>query len=376
MPPEIWLPAMTRVQTEITVGDDGAAIASASAMQVALTEAEALLVDVLTTAVVPDPDGTIGDLLGHASRMLIVASDLGSTRSAQGRIREHAAAALRSELAAVEAAILEGETTYQLDPSQADRPMARASHALASLGDTGRSHVGDQLALRVASAELAALLVRAAANVETTGEPQHGAAADSDSLLGAITELVLKIAGSADELSPDRRTTGAVDHVGHSLCESLRVPVELASLDALGERAAGGAARHQALDGAHRAWMAIAAREYAVACSLDAQLPHLDYKHLFGSVSNAIAAGAVNLLCGGRLMLRPRAFRHRRAWGRQGIALSHAIEAYINGLRGDRDAVARAQLIVMSRLIKSVAALALIDAERQNLNFGNGRVRR
>ena len=106
MPPEIWLPAMTCVQTEITVGDDGAAIASASAMQVALTEAEALLVDVLTTRAVPDPDGMIGDLLGHASRVLIVASHLGSTRSTQTRGREHAAAALRSELAAVEAAIL------------------------------------------------------------------------------------------------------------------------------------------------------------------------------------------------------------------------------------------------------------------------------
>jgi hypothetical protein len=376
MTPAIWLSAMTRVRAELKSQSVSSAIDRADAMTGAVSEAEAALAGALSHET-RDPHTVIAELLDRASRLLTVASDLCGTGNATGGARQQTAAALTSELRFLEDAILEGELTYQLDTRDLRRPLNRAAHALTSLGDATRVGVGDQIALRTASAELAALLVRAAANLETTGDAQHGTAPGSDSLSATVKALVLQAAKSADALPSDRRTTSPEDSVGRRLCESLRVPVDLSSLDALTERASADGSRQNALEAARRGWLALAAREYAVASSLDAQLPTLEYKLRFGSLSNAIEAGAINVLCGARLLLRPHAFRHRRAWGRQGIALSHAIEAYINGLRGNREAVARAQLIVMSRLVRSVAALALVDAERHNLTFGDiGNARR
>ena len=45
-------------------------------------------------------------------------------------------------------------------------------------------------------------------------------------------------------------------------------------------------------------------------------------------------------------------------------ALSYALEAHVAGLRGDTPSFAQAQLIVLTRLIRAVAALAIVDLQR------------
>ena len=371
--PTIWVAAMTSVSAGLTSQPITAGVDRPDALSEALCDAEAALAEALAQPS-SDPEALAADLLDRASRLLAVASDLCSVGDDGVDGRRHSAAAVAHELEFLENAILEGEVTYQLDAAATSRPLDRASQALTHPWGSGRVGVGARVALRTASAEIAGLLVRAAANLQTTGDAKQANAAVSRELSATVDALVRQIAKHGDALPRGRAEAVQDDIVGRRLCESLRVPVELSALDALGQAAADAASRRAALESARRAWLALAARQYAVASQLDAQLPSLEYKLRFGSVAGAIAAGAINVLGGARLMSRADAFRHRRAWGRQGIALSHAIEAYINGLRGDREALGRAQLIVMSRLIRSVAALALVDSQRHGLTLGtNGR---
>ena len=87
----------------------------------------------------------------------------------------------------------------------------------------------------------------------------------------------------------------------------------------------------------------------------------------FGGLSAAIIEGAANVLYGARLVSRPGAFRHRDAWASQSVALSYAMEAYIRGLRGNSEGFAQAQLVVLTRLVRAVAAIATIDLLRTAL---------
>ena len=361
----IWFPAMTRVRAQLTIhaASPGAEHPDAlSAIGDALSDADRELAHALSSDR-PGSRSRQDALLALASRLLAAASRVAAISGDQAQ----PAAALESQLRYLENAVLEGEATYRIDASQMRRPLDRASHALMHLHDASRPSVGDRLALLTASSEIAALLVRAAANLEISGAPHHAAAEGSDTLSAAVHALVLEAAAVAGTLAPGPRPDATGDAVGRHLCECLRVPVDLTSLDALADRPRQATARRHALDAARTSWVALASREYAVASTLDARLPALDYKRRHGSLANAVTASAVNVLREARLLLRPDAFRHRRAWGRQGIALSHAIQAYIDGLHGDDDALERAQLIVMTRLSRSVAALALIEAQQRNL---------
>jgi len=371
--PAIWLPAITKVSASLTSQPITSSVDGPEVLGDALSDAEAALADVLAQPS-SDPEGVAAELLDLATRLLAVASDLCNVADGGVDGRRQSAAALAHELEFLENAILEGELTYALDAAAISRPLDRASQALTHPWGSGRVGVGARIALRTASAELGGLLVRAAANVQTSGDAKQASAAGSRELSAAVDALVRQIAEHADALPRSRSKPGQDDTVGRRLCESLRVPVELSALDALDRTAGDEASRRDALESARRAWLALAAREYVVATRLDSELPSPGYKLRFGSVANAVAAGAINVLCGARLMRRADAFHHRRAWGRQGIAISHAIEAYINGLRGDRESLGRAQLIVMSRLLRSVAALALVDSQRHGSTLRtNGR---
>jgi hypothetical protein len=358
----IWFPALNRVRAQLTAHAARPAAVHPDALSAigdAVSDADRALAHALNG----DRPGSRSHqdaLLALASRVLAAASRIAAGNGAPPQ----PAAALESELQSLENAVLEGEATYRIDASQTRRPLDRAAHALMHLHDASRPSAGDRLALLTASSEIAALLVRVAANLATSGAPEHAAAEGSDTLSVSVHTLVLE---AASALSPGRRAEATEDAVGRHLCECLRVPVDLASLDVLGERPRHATARRRALDAARASWLALAAREYAVASALDARLPALEYKRRHGSLANAASASAVNVLREARLLLRADAFRHRRAWGRQGIALSHAIQAYINGLHGNDDALERAQLIVLTRLSRSIAALALIEAQQQNL---------
>lgn len=108
--------------------------------------------------------------------------------------------------------------------------------------------------------------------------------------------------------------------------------------------------------------MSLAAHEHVAVIALDAELPEPAYTPRFTTLPGAVIEGASNVLRGGWLAGRAGAFRHRKAWGHHPVALSHAIEAYVRGLRGDGDGCARAQPIVLTRLVRAAAAVAILDA--------------
>jgi hypothetical protein len=297
-------------------------------------------------------------VLERACELLTAEAPLPGVGGTAAHARRHAAAAIESELRSLEEAVLEGERTYELDASEMRSP-ARArdrGHGAPWRADTPRPGRSDRVAVRSGGARRAARSSRGQPRSERrrASRPPRPfptrCAAPSPSNSSASPNPPTRFLACG---RPPRRK----DSIGRGLCESLRVPVDLSSLAALGEPTRTERSQDLLNETARRAWLAIAARLYAVATSLDAQLPALDYNLRFGSVPDAIAAGGINLLTQARLLQRPGAFRHRRAWGRQGIAISHAIEAYIDGLQGDRDAMGRAQLIVMTRLVRCVAAL-------------------
>ena len=108
--------------------------------------------------------------------------------------------------------------------------------------------------------------------------------------------------------------------------------------------------------------------------ALDDDLPSPSYQQRFGTLGAAVVGGANNVLCAARLVDRPEAFRMRPAWGRQSLALSHALESYIDGLRGLRphEAFERSQLIVLTRVIRAAAAIAVIDLRRGAIRLDHG----
>ena len=71
------------------------------------------------------------------------------------------------------------------------------------------------------------------------------------------------------------------------------------------------------------------------------------------------------MLYGARLIDRPTAFAHRRAWRHQAVALTYALEAYVAGVRGDEPSLAQAQLITLTRLVRAAVAIVLIDLARE-----------
>jgi hypothetical protein len=120
------------------------------------------------------------------------------------------------------------------------------------------------------------------------------------------------------------------------------------------------------------AWVMLATNEYVAVAALDSQLVERAYDPHFGGLDAAIAESAANVICGARLLGRPAAFRHRRAWCHQSAALTYALEAYIAGLRGDAPSLAQAQLIALTRLARSTVAIALIDLAGAQALPGNG----
>jgi hypothetical protein len=109
------------------------------------------------------------------------------------------------------------------------------------------------------------------------------------------------------------------------------------------------------------AWLRLATNEYVAIAALDARLDTPTYNGRSGSLSTAIAEAAANVICGARLIGRPEAFRHRRAWRHQAVALTYALEAYVAGLRGHAPSLAQARLIALTRLVRATVAITMIN---------------
>lgn len=279
-------------------------------------------------------------------------------RDTSGRVAEGLAGRLRSH----EADVLAGELTYALDAADAEAPIARAERTLALLRRPGQAAFGDVLSLQTAAVEIAALLVRAAANLDVAGVAESAAAQCGESLKRELRGIVGEIEQHAAAARGSRG--GGGDLVGHHLAAALRTEVPAAVLAAL-ERPRAGVGTLDAVGAARVAWIQLASREHVVATALDAELGEPSYAGRFGTLENAIVQGTANVLGGGRLVERSEDFRHHKAWGNQAVVLSHAIEAYIGGLRGKQGGFEQAQLIVLTRLLRAAVAIELLDLRRR-----------
>ena len=188
-----------------------------------------------------------------------------------------------------------------------------------------------------------------------------------DAGLGTVTA---ELAARAHELEPP---VGArADLVAHHLAAGLRVRVSQETLQRLTVSSPDRPGDPIVLDGLRDAWLRLATDEYAAVAALDAQLQTATHTERFGSLSATIAEGAASVICGARLIGRPEAFRHRRAWRHQSVALTYALEAYVAGLRGHAPSLGQAQLIAITRLVRATAAIALIDLRRGQATPSSG----
>jgi hypothetical protein len=115
-------------------------------------------------------------------------------------------------------------------------------------------------------------------------------------------------------------------------------------------------------------WLRLATHEYTAVAALDAQLATPTYTERSEHLASAIADAAANVIYGARLAGRPAAFRHRRAWRHQAVALTYALEAYAAGLQGHAPSLAQAERITLTRLVRATVAIALIDLGRDHVD--------
>ena len=281
---------------------------------------------------------------------------------------------LRRHLSAHEDRVLAGEITYNVGAQEGEASAARIRHALAHGTPRKPTSNGDLLSLEIAAVDMASLLVRAAANAASGGRADDAPEYRSTALDRTLRAIARELATRAREV--ERPVDERGDVVAHHLAAGLRVRVSPEALDGLTSASAREPADPALLRNARAAWLRLATCEYVAIAALDDPLESPAYAEHFGNLPTAIVDGAANVICGARLIGRPSAFRHRAAWGHQGVALSYALEAYVAGLRGDAPSFAQAQLIALTRLVRAVAAIALLDVRGTDGTAGNGSSRR
>jgi hypothetical protein len=269
---------------------------------------------------------------------------------------------LRRRLSSHEDAVLAGEITYRVCSEQAEEPAARMRQAITRLSRGASTSDGDLLSLRIAAVDLAALLVRLAANAAASGRAGEAPEERSTSVDSNLSVVTAELAAHAHDVEQPVDDRG--DIVAHHLAAGLRLRVSQHTLQALSAVSPDQQTDSTALNGLRDAWLRLATNEYVAVARLDAQLYKPTYRERFGSLSAAIAEGAANVLCGARLIARPGAFRHRRAWRHQAVALTYALEAYVAGLRGDARSFSQAQQIALTPLVRATAAIAALDLQR------------
>jgi hypothetical protein len=276
-------------------------------------------------------------------------------------VRSELDEALAQRLDAHEHGVLSGELSYCVRAAEADERAALTRKLLAGLSrETSPSPVGLRL-LRSAAVDVAALVVRVAGNAAAGGRGDQAPEVRSAILDQTLIAVSLELAARARAV--ERAVDGRGDVVAHHLAAGLRMRVSEKTLPVLAPADAGASERSRP-DAARGAWVVLATHEYVAVNALDGQLEVPTYRKRFTGLTEAIVEGAANVVCGGRLAGRPSAFRHREAWGHHAVALTYALEAYVGGLRGDPGSFARAQLIALTRLVRAVAAIALLEIRR------------
>jgi hypothetical protein len=302
----------------------------------------------------------VSQLVGAAVELVVVVTRVCATLERGGEVRRVALVdQLQRRLGSHEDAVLAGEVTYSVSVEQAEAPAACVRHAVTSLSRDPASHDGHLLSLTIAAVDLAALLIRLAANATASGRAGEAPQARTERLDVALRAITSELTTRAGRV--ERPVAIGADVVAHHLAAGLRIRFSeqlLFDLSAAPTELPGGPS---ALDELRYTWLGLATNEYVAVLTLDGQLEMPAYDRRFGGLSEVMVEGAANVICGGRLLDRPGAFRHRTAWRHQAVALTYAMEAYAAGLRGHGPSLAQAQLIALTRLVRAMVAIALID---------------
>ena len=311
---------------------------------------------------------TVSELVTSAAELFLGMLVLSEAHGREAQDLDAAFEALVRRLDAYEHAVLAGEVTYRVRSEEAGEAAARMRELLAGLAHQTSPSCGGPRSLWVAAVELASVLVRAAGNAELSGGANEAPEARSPSLDHALRAIELELAREAQTINAQG------DVAAHHLAAALRVRAGDQPLEAIASRGVDCAAG-PALAATRHAWLVLATHEYLAVSALDSELGVPTYRERFENLTDAIVEGAANVVCGARLASRPGAFRHRSAWRHQTVALTYALEAYVAGLRGDAPSFARAQLIALTRLIRAVAAIALLDLRQAACLSSNGRAK-
>jgi|SRR5450755_1737328 hypothetical protein len=363
----LWAGLLDRTEAQILATEPAASrpgALSTEAAQAAVAQAHARLL----VALAGKPRASEGVVLGliDAAVGLIVGVAAMREKDAgrRGDHRKKLVDLLRRQLSAHERTVLAGEFTYHVRTQDSELPALRVRQVLSGLPHDRKLSDRDLLSLTTAVADLSSLLIRVAANAATgpaNEAPEPRPRALDDTLRAIAVELAQR------STLADRPVDGRADVAAHHLAAALRVRVPLNALCELGASATNVSSEFALLDEARDAWLCLATHERTAVTALDSQLETPTYTEAFGSLSTAIVEGAANVLCGARLVGRPDAFRHSRAWEHQTTALTYALEAYIAAIRGDAPSLAQAQLIVLTRLVRAVVAIAILDLRRAEI---------
>jgi hypothetical protein len=367
----LWSDLLDRVEAQISGRRriKGSGPSSLQGMASAVARAHSQLLAALESG--PSiGENAISQLATEAVELMLAVAGVWATLATGAEDRRGALVdLLRRRLGSHEDAVLAGEVTYCVWSEQAEEPGVRMRQAIARLSRDASSSVGDLLSLRIAAVDLASLLIQSAASAAASGRAGEAPDAPPAALSEKLSTVTAELAARAQQV--ERPVAARADIVAHHLAACLRVRVSQPTLQALSVVSPDQRTESAAADGLRDAWLRLAANEYVVVAALDAQLNEPTYRERFGSLSAAIAEGATNVICGARLSARPAAFRHRRAWGHQSVALTYALEAYVAGLRGHAPSLAQAQLITLTRLVRATAALTLIDMHRAAVARGS-----
>ncbi|MHB1835047.1 MAG: hypothetical protein ACYCXW_08780 [Solirubrobacteraceae bacterium] len=301
----------------------------------------------------------VSELVGAAAELLVAVAEL----RGPGRSGEQERAGLTDQLSrglnGHEESVLAGELTYEIWAEEGAGPAARIRQAIAGASSAEAISLSATVSVRTSAVEMAALLVRAAANLtisqKANGAPQRRPVGLDRQLQTIEDELV----ATADAMK--RPLAGHADAVAHHLAAGLRVPVAIETMDELERASVAGEADPALRENARSGWLRLATLEYIAVTTLADQLEAPAHDKRLGSLSAAIQAAAAHVLCDARLTGRPHVFRHHRAWRAQMTALSYALEVYVAGIRGHAPSLAQAQLIVLTRLARAVAAIVTLD---------------
>jgi hypothetical protein len=256
-----------------------------------------------------------------------------------------------------ENSVLSGEKTYALDLDALSKIPASAGASSFDLDGEGSSAAAERLEETAVALLIAA--VRAVANIDRGAVDPTPSLGVPAAALGQLQLIVDEVDHCARGLP--ETPAGESDRVGKLLSEVLRSGLPKHVLDDLTEAEPYSQELRDALAAVRSVWLDIGARELEIVRLLDRELPSPSYAH-FASLRQAVVAGAANVLAGGRLLDRPGEFLLIDALIHQHDGLAHAVEFYTAGLRGHAVAHTQAQLVVLTRLLRAVTALWVIDA--------------